>query len=330
MFDFLSAPLGEEITCPSPLVELPEGAIDPRFTRSSYSSNLSLHACPRFYQLEKLQTARVYDQSSNVTFSYGHAVGEGVQQYLIHRDLNKAILAAFMFWDVDYLDENAAQKKSFPAVVAALMQLDNLCMFGFDNCTVDLNDYEVAVFNGKPAAELSFRIHFPHTTYRGFVDLVLKNKFTNELKTSSATWVNHYNYKNSAQAIGYSVILDKLAPGTAAYSVLYLVQMTKLEKYEVFDFPKTYHQRALWLKDRLWDEQIIVGLANQYGNYNIWPTHGESCTRFGRTCQFMDVCHLQTEGIMTPLREEHMQELDRDTKELKVYDFEFTLEELLS
>lgn len=321
MFDTfeLDAPLNEELMIP--VVQLDPGQPDPRYLRISYSSTLDLHACPRFFQLSRLKAERKIDHVSNITFAYGHAVGEGIQEYLIHKDLTKALWVMFHKWEVDLFDENEKQKKSFFEAVAALMQFDGLCQDGL------LSDYEVVWFNGKPAAELSFRIHLPHTTYRGFIDLVLRHVITGELlilelKTSSANYINHYQYKNSAQAIGYSVILDKIAPGTTGYSVLYLVQLTKLGRYEVFEFPKTYHQRALWLKDRLWDEGIIMNLVKFYGNYGIWPTHGESCTRFGRTCDFMDSCHLQTEHLMAPLRENQLEE---DT----VYDFEFTLEELL-
>lgn len=322
MFDYLDSPLTEEDNPHLiPVVHLEEGQIDPRFLRVSYSSNLDFHACPRYYQLNKLEAPRIQSYQDNVTFAYGHAVGEGIQQYLITRDINKAIWAAFLFWDTDYADADEKRAKSFPEAVAALLMLHELCEDGL------LEDYEVAYFNEKPAAELSFRIKFIHTTYRGYVDLVLRHRITGELlilelKTSSATWVNHYAYKNSAQAIGYSVILDKIAPGTTSYSVLYLVQLTKLGKFEVFEFPKTLHQRALWIKDRLWDEQVLVGMAQSYGNYGIWPTHGESCTRFGKTCQYMDSCHLSTENQMAPLRENQLEE---DT----VYDFEFTVEELL-
>lgn len=134
--------------------------------------------------------------------------------------------------------------------------------------------------------------------------------------------MNHYQYKNSAQAIGYSVILDRIAPGTSAYSVFYLVQLTRLGTIEDFEFPKTAHQRALWIRNVLWDEQVIIATAASFGNYGVWPTHGESCTRFGSTCGFMDMCHLSTETMMAPLREDML------TEEAE-YDFEFDIEELM-
>jgi len=321
MFELLDldSPLDESQLIP--IVQLEEGQIDPRYLRTSYSSSLDFHACPRKFQLLKLQAERKEDLRAQITFAYGHAIGEGIQNYLIHRDLNKAIMAAFLAWEVDYDAVDEKRNKSMPKAVAALMEFEGLCKLGM------LDDYEVAYFKGKPAAELSFRIKFEYTTYRGFVDLVLRNKFTGEylileLKTSSANYINHLQYKNSAQALGYSVILDKIAPGTSSYSVLYLVELTKLGRFEPFEFPKTAHQRALWIKDRLWDEQVLVGMVQTFGNYGIWPTHGESCTQFGSVCPFMDMCHLTTEHQMTPLRENHLTE---DTE----YDFEFTVSELL-
>lgn len=315
-----------------PVVQLEAGQIDPRLTRISYSGLLALHACPRRYQLEKLQADRPdQDDSTSVTFAYGHAMGEGIAQYLVNRAtlqddaaFDKAVWAMFLNWDADLLGENLKQKKSFLRAVAALMQFRDLVSQGF------LADgYEVAYFNGKPAAELSFRIDLGNGFYfRGSVDLVLKHTESGqylilENKTSSANYVNHYSYKNSAQAIGYSVILDTIAPGVSSYGVQYLVYMTKLERFEAFDFPKTFRQRVQWLQDLLWDKRTIMDMSNFYGLDGVWPVRGESCTDFGRVCDFMDICGMDTSTLASPLLETHL-------VENKEYDFEFTLQELLT
>ena len=154
-----------------------------------------------------------------------------------------------------------------------------------------------------------------------------------ELKTSSANYVNHYNYKNSAQAIGYSVILDKIEPGCTSYNVQYLVWMTKLNRFEPFDFPKSMTQRALWLQDRLWDEETLERMLERFGNYGNWPTHGESCTNFGRICPYMDFCHQPTESLMSLLREKHYKDLRKNLAgewEEAKYDFYIDFEELLA
>lgn len=315
-----------------PVVNLQPGQIDPRYMRMSYSGNTDLHACPRRFQLNKLQAEKPeQDISTSVTFAFGHAVGEGIQQYLIGRDLFEEALAfqtalwkMFLAWDCDLLAENDKQKKSFFRAVAALLQFRELCLSG-----VAGEEWEVAVLEGRPAAELSFRIDLGDGfTYRGYVDLVLRNKYNGEymileLKTSSANYINHYSYKNSAQAIGYSVILDKIAPGTSSYSVQYLVYMTKLERYETFDFPKTFRQRVQWLQDVMWDKKQVADMAGFYDNYGVWQVRGESCTDFGRVCDYMDMCGMETSRMMSPLLESHY-------TEAKEYQFEFTIMELLA
>ena len=314
-----------------PVVNLPAGVVDPRLARLSYSGLLDLHACPRKYQLNKQQAERPEnDVSTSVTFAYGHAMGEGIQQFLLARSsmdselaFRHAIWKMFLAWDCDLLLENDKQKKSFLRAVAAITQFKSMSDEGLIG-----EEWEVAFFNGKPAAELGFCIDLGDGFYyRGYVDLVLRNKETGEylileLKTSSANYVNHYSYKNSAQAIGYSVVLDTIAPGVSSYGVQYLVYMTKLERFEAFDFPKTFRQRVQWLQDLMWDKKQLMELVNFYGNDGIFPTHGESCTNFGRLCDYLDICGLDTKSLTVPLNESMLV----DPKE---YEFNFTLRELL-
>jgi hypothetical protein len=99
-------------------------------------------------------------------------------------------------------------------------------------------------------------------------------------------------------------------------------------RYEEFNFPKNPHQRALWIRDRLWDVEQVERLFELEGNYGIWPMHGESCTQFGRNCEYMDVCHLDTGNLMSKLRENQLVERKRDGTEAE-YDFELNVEDLL-
>lgn len=315
-----------------PVVQLDAGMVDPRLARLSYSGLLDLHACPRKFQLNKQQAERPeQDLSTSVTFAYGHAMGEGIQQFLIGRStmdseaaFRNAIWKMFLAWDCDLLAENDKQKKSFLRAVAAISQFKSMSDDGLIG-----EEWEVAYFNGKPAAELSFRIDLGDGFYyRGYVDLVLRNKDSGEylileLKTSSANYVNHYSYKNSAQAIGYSVVLDTIAPGVSSYGVQYLVYMTKLERFEAFDFPKTFRQRVQWLQDLVWDKKQIVDMVGFYGNDGIWQVRGESCCDFGRNCDYMDICGLDSKSLTSPL-------LETQLVEDKEYEFNFTLQELLT
>lgn len=323
--DLLDSPAlsAEEL---SPLVPVAEGEIDPRFKLLSYSSNITLHKCPRKFQLYKLLTRGTpQDESQDVTFAFGHAVGDGLQNLMITGDLTDTLWKMFISWPCDFIAENEKQKKSLAHAVAAIQMFDSMRQGGF------LNEYEIATYQGKPAAELGFKILLPSGfSFRGYLDLALRNIVSGEAlvlenKTDSGNYVNHYKYKNSAQAIGYSVVLDKIEKDLSSYAVQYLVYMTKLERYEPFDFPKTMHQRAMFLRDLMYDvEQIERYVANE-GNYGIWPMRGESCVDFGKPCEFMDICHMDTKRLMKPLRQIHL-----DSEASKEYTFVMTLEELLA
>ena len=72
---------------------------------SSYSMQGVLHACPRKYQIKKLQAATgTSERIQSVTFSFGHSVGAGVAEYDATLDLDAAIWAAFLAWDIDLLE----------------------------------------------------------------------------------------------------------------------------------------------------------------------------------------------------------------------------------
>ena len=338
--DFLDAPLHSADTLDSPgalpqyipTVELLPDEIDPRYTRLSYSTEALLHSCPRKFQLKCLEAERAQDPSTSVTFAYGSTVGLGIAEFMISRDLEETLFKMFLEWDIDYLAENPKQKKSFPHALLAIEKFKAELEDGV------LSEYEVAEYNGKLAAELSFRVSFPGElstfTYRGYLDLVIRNIMTGqvgvmEVKTNSGTWVNHYMYKNSEQALGYSVILDKIEPGTPAYDVMYYIYMTKLTRYEQFHFPKSHQQRAHWLRDRMYYIGIIEKLVKEEGNYGNWPMASQGCVAYGRPCEYMDMCQLPTESLGAKLKENQLVERDRKTGEVAEYDFELTLKELL-
>lgn len=276
--------------------------MDIRLRSLSYSSLLTLHSCPRKYQLKRMEADEINpeDSSSSVTFAFGHVVGLGIQEYLTHKDVDKTIWECFLMWEPDLLQDNPKQNKSFWLAIAAVQRFISSYDAGF------LNDYELAYYNGKPATELSFIIHFPNGyTYKGYVDAVLVHKTTGEVmvlevKTTSANSVNNATYKNSAQAIGYSIVLDALFPDLSSYTVQYLVYKTKATDYEVLPFTKTYLDRALWIRTILLDIDTI----NMYEAAGIYPMRGESCNEFYRECEYFGICSLATETLVSPLNEE--------------------------
>jgi len=303
---------------PITLVNLPDDEIDPRLKLLSHSSRTLLHTCPRKYQLYRLssQTAaadEIKETEQGVTFAYGTAVGVGVQSTLESKTEQQIYLDTFLSWDVDLLDETPRQKKSFWLAMFAVQKFISLRESGF------LDEYELVYYKGKPAVELAFQILLPEDyRYRGFVDAVLKHRSTGEImilecKTSSGT-ANSSTYKNSGQALGYSVVLDILFPEMSSYTVLYLVYETKSMSYKELPFTKSLLQRALWLQELLIDTQIIT----LYDSFDTYPMQGHSCFNFFRDCEYLGLCTLSTKNLTKPLTAELLSKVEED---LERYDF---------
>ncbi len=269
-----------------------EGKIDYRIRQLSYSSLLTLHSCPRKYQLYKLRTQNKLPESQKqtVTFAYGHVVGEAIQLILAGASEEQVILSIFLGWHTDLLAEDEKAKKSIWSAIIAAQRFLSIR-------STTLADYELVYHDGKPACELSFVINFPDGfRYRGHVDAVLRHKITGrirvlECKTTGSRTLNPATYKNSAQAIGYSIVLDFLFSDLSSYDVLYLIYQTHSQEYVAWPFEKTYLQRALWIRELLLDIEFIK-MSEAAG---VYPMRGESCFSFMRECEYINSCTMSTE-----------------------------------
>src|SRR5512139_2264656 len=95
--------------------------MDARLLNLSYSSNLLLHSCPRKYQLYKLSADRpATDEKSQVTFSLGHVVGNGIQSLLQGKDMDTIFWESFLLWEADLESEDSKLKKSFWEAMVAV------------------------------------------------------------------------------------------------------------------------------------------------------------------------------------------------------------------
>lgn len=297
--------------------------IDPRLKRMSYSSDLLLHSCPRKYELYKLQSLEVGEDSEedSVTFSFGHLVGEGIQLILQNLPLEKVIWTLFIKWPHHLFLEDDKRQKSFFYGIFAIKKFLDLYQQGF------FYEYELIYVDEKPATELSFIVYFPDGFVdRGFVDAVLRHKPTGkitvlEVKTTSQR-TNAAMYKNSSQAIRYSIVLDHLFHDITAYDVMYLVYETKDQNYVPLKFSKSYLQRAQWIQSKLHDIEAI----KRYAESGVFPMYGESCFSYFRECKYLGICEMSTEHLTQKLTE---QDIDIMKKEEETFQIKVTLQELI-
>lgn len=264
--------------------------IDSRLKLLSNSSNSLLHGCPRKYQLQKLWPKYVREDSVHTVF--GKMFGEGLQSILSGYSLEESLVRASSQWTLDLYE--SLKEKSFFSCWNAIQT------FAFIYPQTPLKDYEVVIYNGKPACELSFCLALPDGFYyRGYMDIVLKHKYSDtylvvDFKTSGAKYSNPAKYQNSPQALGYSIIMDKIAPGYQNFSVMYYEYLTYLNKFVDHDFVLDYLDRAMWIRDLLIDVELI----KLYSQYAEWPKHGHHCTSYGGSCEFIQNCGMQTKHLI--------------------------------
>lgn len=299
--------------------------IDPRIQNLSYSSLLTLHSCPRKFELDRKQSIREgsESESESITFSYGQIVGLGIQMVLEKQPYENVIWQMFLGWKPELFAENPKQNKSFAAAVYAVDKFIAMREQGY------LDGYSLVYYDGKPACELSFLITLPNGfKYRGFVDAVLQHDETGEVivlecKTSSATTLNPATYKNSAQAIGYSIVLDAIFPALSSYRVLYLIYSTKSLSYDQLEFSKSYVQRARWIRELVLDADSI----HSYETTDLYPMRGESCFTYFRECQYMGLCQMETDRLTSAPTPEQIQKIHETNS---TYQIQISLDDLIN
>ena len=302
----VSGEMQERTSPPSYIHSADPAKIDPRIKQLSYSSLLTLHACPKKFQLQRLRYEgnKESDLNQEITFSFGHVVGAAIQSCLdLSKPTEQIILEAFLQWKLSIMDVDTRRKKSFFDCVHAIQSFRGMQYAGF------LDGWDILQYENKPAMELSYSIELDHGFInRGFVDAVMVNHSTKEvrvieIKTDGSAAINPARYKNSSQGVGYSTVLDTIYPGTSSYEVLYLVYSTVKREWNVFPFTKSNLNRAIWLRQLKYDMDHII----EYEANAVYPMHGESCTMFGRDCPFLQVCSLDPGRLAVPYNEElHM------------------------
>lgn len=284
-----------------------------RYHSLSYSSLNLLHDCPRKFQLYRLIPRA--SRESSIHLTYGSVVGIGMQMLFAGASMEEVILEMFMKWDLDLDFSDNKARKSFWFAIDAVQRFQIA-----RECT-DLVNWEPVVLDGKPAAELGFRIVVGEYYYRGFIDLVIRNKHTGEIavlecKTTGANYLNPASYGNSSQGLSYSLPLDQLFPDLSSYTVYYLVYMTATNSWEILPFEKHLHQRSKFIRDLICDVRTIE-MYKEVG----FPERGSACVSFNRTCTFYGSCGMETSELV-PYMEAYADDADK-------YQFTFNLEDII-
>ena len=299
----------------------------------SYSNLQTFESCPRRFELTKL-TASLEPQhrETNADFVYGHAVAAGVQHYLAFHDRDEALKHLVFAWNSDLLLTNARINyagKSVGGDKSIWKAITALEIF-ISIAPSLLADWTVAYLQGRPAIELSFRIDLENGYfYYGHVDLILQNTTTNELmvlelKTSGGTSIDESSYKNSPQALGYTLVLDSIAQNlqlSASFYVLYLIYKSKTREFVPLTFTKTFLDRANWIRTLL----IQCNEIDSYRRMNFFPKRHQGCNAYFRRCPHFDTCTMSNKAQS---QFSSLEEINYPSEEI-LPEFNYTISQLI-
>lgn len=290
--------------------------------RLSHSALESFLTCERMFQLDRLLEGAP-DKMDYPATVFGKSFGAGVASYLLHQDPDKALFEAYLAYSPVLEDDKRTEEIAINLLLVAFPKLDDLLM-----------DWEVAIFNDKPAVELSFRLNIAETDthifyFVGYVDVVLKNRWTGRyaILENKTTGMNLIDldplYKNSGQALGYSIVLDKITgKENSEYDVLYLVGQLNTKSsggfaptIHVKTFPKTLQDRLNWFIGLSMDTDRL----KQMLELNVFPIRGSACLQYMRPCKHFGVCTMFSLDYYKTIEEDKID-----------YQFVYSLEELIA
>lgn len=297
----------------------------------SHSTSEKFISCERKFKCTKLEQNNpvnidfIPTLEGNIDFAFGRAVETGIQSSLLENTKEKVFFDMFMAWDIKLMQQHPRNyAKTFTDACIAIDQ--------FQYIRRELmQGWEIAMFRGKPAVELSLLLDLENGYYYvGHADIILYHPILKkyrvlEIKTTGIKAIDEALYKNSGQAIGYSIFLDEIAKNaetTATFEVQYFVWPIHLGYWKPYEFTKSRSNRADWINTLLLDIQRI----HTYRTVAFWPKRGSACFDYNRRCDFFDRCDLDDKsfnqtGQFAVIGEKELEEHE--------FDFKFKITEII-
>lgn len=254
----------------------------------SYSSQNTFHSCPRKLEFHKIYKAK--RRNDSIPANAGKAVHAGFQEYLISRDENKALFAAYLAYGAF---ENPYYKinhdRSFSACIGTLLHL-------FENFPFE--DYTLATINNRPAVEVGIRLILSESFhYIGFIDCIFYDEIQDRyIIVDIKTHRNHIAdklplYQFDSQCIPYAYALAHMQEDFFTFDCMYISVFLDTIKpsMEIYEITRTIEDAEDWFTTLKLDMKEIQFFRES----NYFPRHGNACMSFNSPCPHFDYCHVR-------------------------------------
>lgn len=230
----------------------------------------------------------------------GGALHAGYQDYLVHGDRDKALLALALAYPID-LNDNPMKPRSLEACIPTLdAMMDSEYLMEYELAKVDCIDGLT-----RPATEVYFKINiknfslsdneFIPVSYVGYIDAILYNHLTDEyivcdIKThTDKSYDLSPKYQFSPQCLPYGIVLERmLGQQLDGLSVKYLSTFIDIAqpKVAIYDFEKSKQDIEDWARGLIVDLQQI----KMFYQMQWFPRTADGCIAWFKPCRFFDIC----------------------------------------
>lgn len=260
----------------------------------SHSGLNTFNSCPKKWAWRKAVVQNNSTREESDATACGSALHEGLQDYLTHKNVDRAIATMAMRHPIELRDPSTASKYSLAASVTTMMNVIN---------SGELDKWELAKFDVggvlRPAIEVPALvvIETPHLVFhlRQFIDAVLFNYvsghfFAIDIKTTTPQGIAHFEekYKYDWQVTSYGIPLAGLLGVSENFDVG-ILGVIQDHRSPTFTFPKwtrTKHDVDAYYH---WLMEAVIRIQRMWlsGLFVRQPT---ACVGYGKLCPFFASC----------------------------------------
>ncbi len=282
--------------------------------RVSYSSLNVYESCKRKFEFNKLYPKRVREQQDWYAANVGKALHAGYQDYLIHRNKDKAVFVFMMAFPfaMEYNQNN--DYRGFDASLCTLeAMIDSSKLDEWELAYIRRPNTPEEIKAGLsggvivPAIEVPFEIRVAGVmlpdgrgfSFTGFIDAILRHKFTGIYRTMDIKTTREHvedatpKFRFDTQQVPYGIVVDHVANGEVdSFEVLYFNCFIDLVEPDckVYKFTKTREDIHEWAMNKLLQFRDIA----RFSAADYFPRTENGCLFYKKPCHYLDVCQTRS------------------------------------